>query len=226
VSLQGNIVVRRIANARSLKLRIQPNGSVLLVAPKLTPKYILDRFIEENSEWIATNQQVAIKSLEDLTNNREELFYRGSKKQFRLAVSSSVKPKVELVKDCFIVTSRSEDHSVIRSLLEKWYRTEAKKYLIDRAQLLADLVNVEIKGISIRSGRTRWGSCTSRQTLSLNWRLIMAPEWVSDYVIYHELAHLTHLNHSKAFWDLVNSYFPRHQQAKLWLSEHHKLLHF
>jgi predicted metal-dependent hydrolase len=83
-----------------------------------------------------------------------------------------------------------------------------------------------VLNVTIRSQRTRWGSCSSRKTISLNWRLILTPDWVSDYVIYHELAHLSQMNHSKKFWDLVESYYPQYKKAEHWLTEHHDLLQF
>jgi predicted metal-dependent hydrolase len=110
--------------------------------------------------------------------------------------------------------------------LEKWYRAQAKKHFEARLPLLADLVNRDVTRVSIRDQRSRWGSCSSRRTISLNWRLIQTPDWVSDYVIYHELAHLTHMNHSKAFWTLVESYQPEYKKAERWLKDHHALLQF
>src|SRR3989338_5484159 len=125
-----------------------------------------------------------------------------------------------------IVTSPTETHEKVRKVLESFYLIYAIKYFKTRVPLLADLVNSDVKTVSIRSQRTRWGSCSSRNTISLNWRLIMAPDWVSDYVVYHELAHLTHMNHSKEFWQLVERYVPNHKDAQKWLKDHHALLQF
>lgn len=221
-----SIVIRRIANARSLKLRVHSDGRVVLSAPKYVSTRILSEFVDKHKDWIDKNQSSALSALESLTQDRETLHYRGQTKNFRLKVSSTEKPKVEIFPDHLLVTSKDENHQTVRKVLETWFRQQAKDYLIARTYLLADLVNVEVSNISVRSGRTRWGSCTSRQTLSFNWRLMMAPDWVSDYVIYHELAHLTHLDHSQKFWQLVESYHPRFLEAKKWLKDHHNLLQF
>jgi predicted metal-dependent hydrolase len=144
----------------------------------------------------------------------------------RLTVSQSQKLSVVVVDNRLVVTSPAEDDQVVRPILETWYRSQAKKHFETRLPLLADLVDRDVQRVSIRSQRSRWGSCSSRKTISLNWRLIMAPDWVSDYVIYHELAHLTHMNHSPRFWHLLNSYHNEVKEAEKWLRDHHKLLEF
>jgi predicted metal-dependent hydrolase len=161
-----------------------------------------------------------------LTANRDTLLLRGKVFQFRLDVNSVKKPGVNVNSDKIIVTSPNEEHEKVRQILEIWYRKEAEKHFKDRLPLLADLVGKDIKTVSIRSQRTRWGSRSSRGTVSLNWRLIMAPDTVSDYVIYHELAHITQMNHSKRFWDLVETYCADYKTAERWLKEHHGLLKF
>ena len=74
--------------------------------------------------------------------------------------------------------------------------------------------------IAIREQKTRWGSCSSKGTLNFNWRLILAPEEVLDYVVVHELAHRREMNHSKAFYAIVESVLPDYRQARRWLREH------
>ena len=87
-------------------------------------------------------------------------------------------------------------------------REQAKKYLIPRTYELAARMKVHPQNVTIRNQKTRWGSCSARQTLSLNCQLMVLPEDVRDYVIIHELCHLVHFNHSPAFWELVRTYVP------------------
>jgi predicted metal-dependent hydrolase len=220
------LTIKRLRSSKSLKLRVYEDGRVVVTAPRFVLQGQVDRFIAEHIEWIHEKRSSVLKLQSSLIDNRSTLFFRGQEMPFRLSISTTKKASVEIIDQTILVTAPNEDHVTVRSLLEKWYRKQAEKYFKERLPLLSDLVNKDVRNITIRSQRTRWGSCSSRTTISLNWRLVMAPDSVSDYVIYHELAHLTHMNHSKKFWQLVEDYCPNYKDAEKWLREHHKLLRF
>jgi predicted metal-dependent hydrolase len=92
--------------------------------------------------------------------------------------------------------------------------------LVKRTRELAAQTNSEIARVAIRNQRTRWGSCSRRRAISLNWRLIQTPPFVSDYIILHELMHLRQMNHSKRFWDEVEKVCPAWREAEKWLRQH------
>src|SRR5688500_6381784 len=92
--------------------------------------------------------------------------------------------------------------------------------LVQRTRELAAQTNSQIARITIRSQRTRWGSCSRRRAISLNWRLIQTPAFVADYIILHELMHLRQMNHSKRFWDEVENVCPTWREAEKWLRQH------
>ena len=112
------------------------------------------------------------------------------------------------------VVSLSFTHTAPRSLVEAWYRREAKHYLPARMAPYARKLNVEPKRVSIRGQRTRWGSCSSQGTICLNWRLLLLPSDLCDYILVHELCHLRHLDHSAKFWALVESVFPDYSERE------------
>ena len=103
--------------------------------------------------------------------------------------------------------------------LVKRYREAAKEYIPKRAAYYREQTGGTYERISIREQKTRWGSCSSRGTLSFNWRLMLAPPRVLDYVVVHELCHLKHMNHSKAFWNAVEEVIPDYRECRKWLRE-------
>ncbi len=105
------------------------------------------------------------------------------------------------------VVSLSLADSAPRSLVEAWYRREANRCLSARMAPYGRVLGVAPKRISIRAQRTRWGSCSSQGTICLNWRLLLLPADLCDYILVHELCHLRHLDHSANFWALVESVF-------------------
>ena len=97
---------------------------------------------------------------------------------------------------------------------------QARIYMPSRVEHFAQIIDVTYGRITIRHQKTRWGSCSSRGTLSFNYRLIYGPAGPLDYVVVHELCHLTHMNHSKDFWNMVERIMPDYRIYKQWLREH------
>lgn len=103
--------------------------------------------------------------------------------------------------------------------LEQKYRKAAKRYIYERVEYYIKFTGGSYRTIRIGDQKTRWGSCSSNGTLSFSWRLMLAPPRVLDYVVIHELCHLTHMNHSKEFWKMVESIDPDYKEHRRWLKE-------
>ena len=114
----------------------------------------------------------------------------------------------------WVVLSALGDAGRVRGLLETWYRRQAREILPQRMQPLARKLGVEYGRISIRAQRTRWGSCSPGGAISLNWRLLLLPEPLCDYVLAHELSHLREMNHSPRFWAQVARVIPDYQARR------------
>jgi predicted metal-dependent hydrolase len=114
--------------------------------------------------------------------------------------------------------------SALRPLVEQWYRRKAARELPAMLMSLARAHDISIARVSVRDQRSRWGACSSRGTITLNWRLIQVPNFVREYVLLHELMHRRELNHSRRFWRLVAACCPRHLEARRWLKREGKLL--
>ena len=114
---------------------------------------------------------------------------------------------------------------VQRAALEKRYMDAAKEYFPKRTAYFRQFTGGSYSRITIRDQKTRWGSCSAKGTLSFNWRLMLAPPAILDYVIVHELCHLTYMNHSAAFWGKVEAVYPDYRTARKWLKDHgHELI--
>jgi predicted metal-dependent hydrolase len=100
-----------------------------------------------------------------------------------------------------------------------WLKVEARMRLAEQAQAMASRLGKTVKRVSVRDSRTRWGSCAADGSLSFSWRLALAPDDVSTYVVAHEVAHLVAMNHGPKFWRTVEGLLPDHAGAKTWLSE-------
>ena len=107
-----------------------------------------------------------------------------------------------------------------RAALTQRYIAAAKEYFPKRAAYFRQFTGGNYNRITIRDQKTRWGSCSAKGTLSFNWRLMLAPPAILDYVVVHELCHLTHMDHSAAFWQAVESVCPDYRSARKWLKEH------
>jgi predicted metal-dependent hydrolase len=103
---------------------------------------------------------------------------------------------------------------------ERRLRRRAQLELPARLLELASALGLVVRKVSVRNQRRRWGSCSPSGLICLNWRLVMMPDWVRDYVLYHELMHLKRMDHSPAFWKLVAGVCPRYQEARAWLRRH------
>ena len=153
---------------------------------------------------------------------------------FRVPLRASNKQIMQLAeeKSHWIIThyleirakKNSRPHSdlsaVQRSALENRYKEAARTYIPKRVAYYNAMTGGSYSRISIRDQKTRWGSCSSKGTLSFNWRLMLAPPSILDYVVVHELCHLTHMNHSPAFWQAVEAVYPDYKNARKWLKEH------
>ena len=111
-----------------------------------------------------------------------------------------------------------------RDLFVKWYKENALSEIKKSVEQYAFLRNLRYKKVRLSSGRCRLGSCSAKGNLNFNWRLIMAPQDIINYVVVHELMHLVEKNHSKRFWHKVSELFPNFKQARKWLRDNAYLL--
>ncbi|WP_417450358.1 M48 family metallopeptidase [Kordiimonas sp.] len=203
--------IRRSATAKRMILRIcDATGDVKLTLPKRASLRAAHRFLAENTGWLAKTR--AAMPQPEAVADGQNLMYRG--RLFRLAFSG-MPPRKITVDEMIITVGGPRDLAATRLL--GWLKKEARHHLTASADRHAQTLGVSYSRIGIGDMKSRWGSCSSARTLKFNWRLIMAPEDVLDYVAAHEVAHLLEMNHSPRFWAHVLTCCPEFDRQRKWL---------
>lgn len=155
----------------------------------------------------------------------DKVMYRG--KCYRVQIHKDTRRKrarVEIVGNQMVIHTPMAEEKFLESVLVDWLIRQAKMLFPVRVMHFQRLTRGTVQHIRIKDQKTRWGSCSSLNNLNFNWRLIMAPPEVLDYVVVHELCHLTHLNHSREFWNMVEEVMPEYRKHKKWLQDNGYLL--
>lgn len=210
--------------ARSIKIRIEANGEVVVVTPKRYSAHQLEQFISQNQTWITLTQQKALAK-RSLVQSDDKVLIFGQTYQVRVQYSKLEKLGVrlegqELIVNPIALTISSPSAPEVKKQLDRFFKHTAEKYVIPRTHQLAEVMGISFQSISLRQQKTRWGSCSSAGSLNFNWRLVHYEPAVIDYVIIHELAHRKHMDHSAAFWNLVKKYDSEYLLHRGWLKRH------
>jgi len=212
---RGAIVFRRSASARAYRLSLKRDGVAVATIPARGSLREAERFVELNREWLerARERQRLRPRAAEVWTLGTRVLWRGDFAEIRCACAGS-RPSVCLGSDVFRVPRLEDD---LRPALEARFIRLAKVELPARAWELAAQTGMNLSRVSVRDQRSRWGSCTASGAVSLNWRLILTPESVRDYIIHHELMHLREMNHSPRFWECVEAVFPGWRAAEAWI---------
>jgi predicted metal-dependent hydrolase len=223
-------IIRSSRRHSSTAIKITPEGGVEVHAPNWTPKYLIDRFIEQKKSWIIKKINQVRKNLPPQLKyvpGEKHLFFGES---FPLLIKHHTlkRAKLEFLYNRFTVfTDKELNESTvnIKKLFENWYLAQGKKIITQKVDYFTKILDVKYNSIRIKRVSSIWGSCSSKQNLNFNRKLIMAPHKIVDYVVIHEVCHLIHHHHRKPFWDLVASLDPEYKTHMKWLNNNHKLLY-
>lgn len=211
------VLLRRSARARRISLRVSKlDGRVTLTLPRGVPEREGLQFVRDKADWIRDNLQrragpvpvgfgvrIPVEGLPRLVR-------QGSGRQIRLDGDDLLVPP---------------PGTTVAARVRAWLRVRARDRLAGASDRHARALGQGFGRITLRDTRSRWGSCTSRRDLMYSWRLIMAPPGVLDYVAAHEVAHLVEMNHSPAFWAVVEGLCPDFRRHRRWLHDHGPSLH-
>ena len=222
VQSEGGLVFVRSERARSYRMTLRRDGVVTVSIPPRGSEREARDFVARNEDWLARARARQARKPRPATQWTvgTEVLWRGEMTEIRTATSGE-KPQVCLAADVFPVRTLEGD---LRSALETHFTRRARIELPGRTWELAAETGSAAKQVTVRNQRSRWGSCSAGGTISLNWRLVQTPDFVRDYIIYHELMHLREMNHSDRFWRRVGEVCPNWRDAERWLKSHGSLL--
>jgi predicted metal-dependent hydrolase len=204
--------VRRSDRARRVRVVVEPTGAIEVVLPRRAPQREAAAAVAELRPWIE-------RRLAEAGALRERLAARGATLPF-LGEPLTLQP----------VTGRTRAHrrgdvllvpdGDAKPAIERWYRRMARDAVVPLLDEAVDALGVDYASVRIANQRTRWGSCSTTGAMSFNWRLLLAPPAILDYVVWHEACHLVHMDHSRRFWSLLEHHVPDYRTPRRWLKNH------
>ncbi|WP_057832532.1 M48 family metallopeptidase [Colwellia sp. TT2012] len=240
----------RSKRRKTLSLQVK-YGRVTVRAPYYVKLAFIDTFIQDKSAWLQAKliEQQKLVNFCDFSQGSNLLFlgelvslniYQAKQAQVffndNLATDVTVLSGQPLApRQLNVVISHRVNAKLtgtraitkqVKKQLEGYFKQQAERLIIQRLDVISEQTALIPKKVNIRQYRARWGSCNNRDEVSFNYLLMMTPVFVIDYVIVHELCHLTFLDHSKGFWQLVEQHCPSYQQSKQWLSHHQSQLYW
>lgn len=229
-------MLRVSMRARRLRLLVRPTSGadmdgLEVVVPRGVGIARVEAVLREKESWIIrTLQRVAaeaVRSAPPPLTDGMALPFAGHTIRLKIASGAPAgRFRAALVGDVLALTVASYEQGVVRSALEAWYRKQAKVIFAERLVVCNATYGFTYGRVSIKEQKSRWGSCSRQGNLNFNWRLLLAPLAVLDYVVTHELAHLNEMNHAPRFWQLVARGCPDYLAHRRWLRQHGSELRF
>jgi predicted metal-dependent hydrolase len=213
-------LIRSRKRRKTISLHIKEDGRIVIYVPYHTAQGEIEGFIKEKESWIVkklSEKEKQRREAEKTFLPGEKFLYLGESYPLRIGGSNNDKSPLKLSFGNFMLHKNHLEEA--RNLFVRWYKKEAKEKIEGRVHYFSDRLQLFPKGLKITSPGYRWGSCSGDSRLSFNWRIIMAPLGVIDYVLVHELVHIREKNHSRRFWTYLETILPDYREHRLWLKE-------
>ena len=201
--------IRRSARARRVRVTVDGAGEVIVTLPKKAAERRAAEAVKELRPWIDRRRSALLRAAEEVQREPGTLPYLGATLR---VVAEPGRERVHRRGDVLLVPPGDA-----REAIERFYRRRARAEIGPRLDAATVRAGTGYTGLTIRGQRTRWASCSSTGAMSFNWRLLLAPEAVLDYVIEHEVCHLEVMDHSPAFWGLLETRVPDWRTHSAWL---------
>jgi predicted metal-dependent hydrolase len=218
----GEIALRRTSLSRNIRLKLDARGVISITLPKRAPIFLAKQLLNDSRGSVRSSLNKIRK--EKVTYQEGDII--GKVHRLRIEQDDTVGyshrlDKNELVVFTPVAAPADLVQKIIHEGIPKALRVQAKSYLPRRLKTLADAHGFHYNKLRFSSAGTRWGSCSSEGTISLNIWLMQLPFELIDYVILHELTHTRHMNHGQEFWDELALFVPNHRDLRRELKQHH-----
>ena len=221
--LHGNGFVADIIRSprrKTAAIKIQ-KGKVFVIVPECLSMAAIESLVAKKNRWIKEklaiqNEIIAIKPKEFASG--ESFSFLG--RNHPLKIESGLYPFIKLHQDELVVSVRdktADNAQAIKQLLIKWYQQQAESELREKTERYSRIIGVNPASVTIKLFKSRWGSCSITGGIQYNWKIIIAPNRIVNYVVIHELCHILHHNHSPAFWKAVERYCHDYRDCSAWL---------
>jgi predicted metal-dependent hydrolase len=201
--------IRRSPRARRIRVTVDNTGLVIVTLPKRAGERRAAEAVQELRPWIERRRRALLRAEAEVARTPGTIAYLGEELEL---VPQPGRERVHRRGSALLVPERDPEPA-----LERWYRRQARAVIAPRLDAAVARAGTRYDGLTIRGQRTRWASCSSNGAMSFNWRLLLAPEAVLDYVIEHEVCHLEVMDHSPRFWTLLESRAPDWREHSAWL---------
>jgi predicted metal-dependent hydrolase len=201
--------LRRSPRARRVRVSVDGDGAVQVTLPRRAPLRAADDAVRELAPWIERRRRALARAASEVARTPGTVPYLGGELTL---VPEPRRTRVHRRGDTLLVPAAGAGPAI-----ERWYRRAARAEIGARLDAAVARAGTSYNGLTIRGQRTRWASCSSTGAMSFNWRLLLAPEEVLDYVVEHEVCHLEVMDHSPRFWRLMESRVPDWREHSRWL---------
>ena len=224
------------SDRKTLGIIVDHEKNIIVRSPEKTKDENIEEILKNKTNWILDK----LKEMDEIKPPpKEKEFMTGEKlpylgRRYRLEVNPKekvTKVEVKLYQGKFIINypiglkgDENKRRNEIREAVIEWYREHAKIKINERVEKYKVKLDVEPNNVVVKKQKKRWGSCSNKGNLNFNWKIIMAPMSIVDYLVVHELTHLIYDNHSKDFWNTVESIIPKIKEKKEWLRVYGKRL--
>lgn len=214
MQLPNNYILIR-KEVKHARLRVSEDGKVRIIAPPSFSEEDIFSMLKKKAKWIDKNVKY-FEAMSKIELQRNQLLLLGNR--YNYFYDPTFLHKVTINHEHKTITAKRD--LTDSKIQEQWYRNIAKKYLTKRTEELSRKLHFPYNKLYIRDERSKWGNCSKEKNISLNWKLIKTPIYVSDYIIVHELLHTSVMNHTQKFWTLLKSYYPNYKESIKWLDKY------
>jgi predicted metal-dependent hydrolase len=210
---------------KTIEIGVEPPDVVSIVAPEEIVDDVLIKHVKSKAKWIVQKlyeiKEIQSQHIDREFVNGEAFMYLGRNYTLLIVDDDSIKkPVAKLFQGKFVINTPTREQVKLKASMEEWYRLKTLEKVHERIAHFQRYFDVEPTDVRVKEQKKRWASCTLKRELLFNWRCTMAPSWVLDYIVVHEMSHMLIRDHSAEFWALVERVMPDYEKRRAWLKNY------